>query len=188
MVVKTKYISHLLKKSGFITGCEREIIDITDNCYEFLPRVEAEKNIGYKQIIPYTVICRSDEVFVTRRLKKSGESRLHGLLSIGVGGHINPEDDGGGKEALMKCLLRELTEEVETENIGEITMPGLINDDSTGVGSVHLGFLYILKTTGNVRVKETEKLSGGWVKRSRLPSLSEKMETWAQIAVRALFM
>ncbi|MEG1686418.1 MAG: hypothetical protein RR276_00900, partial [Angelakisella sp.] len=59
--------------------------------HEFIPRPEAENDPTRKQIIPYVVLCRGSEVFATRRLNKGGEARLHGLLSLGIGGHINPE-------------------------------------------------------------------------------------------------
>ncbi|MCL1828600.1 MAG: NUDIX domain-containing protein [Oscillospiraceae bacterium] len=187
MVVKTKHISHLIKETGFFAENRDEILRIADAHYEFLPREAAEEDPGYKQIIPYAVICRSGEVFVTRRLNKGGERRLHGLMSIGLGGHINPGPDGGGMRAVTTGLMRELNEEVRTEQIGEIVMRGVINDDSNPVGSVHLGFLFTIETTGDVWVKETEKLSGEWVKRGRLSDLAYEMETWSQIATGALF-
>ena len=42
-----------------------------------------------------------------------GDARLHGKASIGVGGHLNPVDDG--EDALMAGLRREWAEELEAE-------------------------------------------------------------------------
>src|SRR5687768_11211932 len=58
----------------------------------YMDRKEAEVNPAFKQIIPYCVLSCDDKIFVYQRTKKGGDSRLHDLYSIGVGGHINPED------------------------------------------------------------------------------------------------
>lgn len=186
LVVKTELLRQYINRDGLIMGCENEVVDIINKNFEFLPRPEAEEDPSYKQIIPYVLICRGDEVFATRRLNKGGESRLHGLISLGVGGHINPETDGGSDDALMKGLWREIEEEVYITKKGALEMKGLINDDSNGVGSVHLGFLFTLETSGEVSVRETEKLSGEWIKRDKLRELAPKMETWSQIALNAV--
>ncbi len=105
---------------------------------------------------------------MTRRLKKGGEARLHGLMSIGVGGHINPVDDVDRENVLLRGLERELDEEVEIEHRGGLHPVGFINDDTNGVGSVHLGLCYTLPVEGEVRVRETEKLEGGWTTAAEL--------------------
>lgn len=61
----------------------------------FVERAVAERTPSWKQIIPYTVVCVGDEILLTRRLDKGGEERLFDKLSIGIGGHINPEDLDG---------------------------------------------------------------------------------------------
>ena len=123
---------------------------------------------------------RGDEVFATRRLNRGGESRLHGLMSLGVGGHINEIDRDHG-EWLMNCLRREIEEEIDIADFGELTLRGLINDNSNGVGSVHLGFFFTLTTAGDVFVRETEKLAGGFVPIASLHGELAGMETWSRI-------
>src|SRR5688572_9668213 len=59
----------------------------------FVERRAAEQNSAWKQIIPYVVVRRGESILLLERKKKQGEVRLHGKLSIGVGGHINPVDD-----------------------------------------------------------------------------------------------
>lgn len=186
LVVKTAFLSPYIKgRKGLITGCETEVEAIVAERGEFLPRPFAEENPEYKQIIPYVTICRGTQVFSTTRLSGGGEKRLHGLISLGVGGHINPDTDGD-KNALMHALRREIYEEVELHDFGALTLRGLINDDSNEVGKVHLGFFYTLTTTGEVHVKETEKLSGSWLRREELWDLSERMETWSQLVIPSL--
>lgn len=187
LVVKTEYLApYIASKNGLIRGHDAEILDIVTARHEFRPRPEMEEDPSYRQIIPYVVLTRGEEVFVLRRLKKGGEARLHGLLSIGVGGHINPVDDAVRGEALMRGLRREVEEEVELERELSLTPVGVINEETNAVGSVHLGFMFTMEVAGEVRVRETEKLEGFWVKKSELPALAEQLEGWSKIAMEAI--
>lgn len=185
LVVKTAHLSPYLAEKGLITDNTDKILSIISRYYEFMPRPEAEKDPGYKQIIPYVAIRRGNQAYLLRRLKKGGESRLHGLLSLGVGGHINSQADEG-EDALMRGLMRELNEEVALHGSINLRFKGLINDDTNGVGSVHLGLYYILETNGDVEVRETEKLTGEWADMDMLPQMAPEMETWSQIVLEHL--
>lgn len=187
LVVKTEKLSaYISGKNGLIRENNREILDIIINEHEFIPRPEAEGDPSFKQIIPYVVITRGDKVFMTRRLNKGGESRLHGKISIGIGGHINPVDETDKERVLMRGLERELDEEVAVDKRGELVPCGIINDDSNGVGSVHLGLCFRMEVEGEVAVKETEKLEGGWMTVSELRDSYDNMESWTQIALSVL--
>ena len=84
LVVKTGLLAGIISgKNGLIRGRDAEILDIVNEHHEFRPRPEMEEDPSYRQIIPYVVLTRGEEVFVLRRLKKGGEKRLHGLLSTG---------------------------------------------------------------------------------------------------------
>lgn len=185
LIVKRELInSYIENKNGLITDNSEIILEIIKSEYEFMPRPEAEERPDCKQIIPYVILRRGEHIFVTRRLNKGGETRLHGKISIGVGGHINPSDDSGN--LLMKGLWREIHEEVDIQNCGDLTPCGFINDDSNSVGSVHLGACFILDVKGEVSVKETEKLEGLWMTKEELKSNFDNMETWTQIALEVL--
>ena len=187
LVVKTGLLAGIISgKNGLIRGRDAEILDIVNEHHEFRPRPEMEEDPSYRQIIPYVVLTRGEEVFVLRRLKKGGEKRLHGLLSIGVGGHINPVDEAGRGEALMRGLRREVEEEVEVERELSLVPVGVINEETNEVGSVHLGFMFRMEVAGEVRVRETEKLEGLWVPKSELPALREQLEGWSKIAMEAI--
>ncbi|NLV85708.1 MAG: NUDIX domain-containing protein [Clostridiales bacterium] len=185
LTVRRTLIEKHLPAKGISTENSGAVVDIINDNFEFIPRESAENDPNYKQIIPYVVICRKDEVFVMRRLKKGGESRLHGLLSLGVGGHINSEYDLGGN-VLENGMRREINEEVFIEKSGELTARGLINDDQNEVGRVHLGLFFTMETQGEVSVRETEKLEGFWVKRHELPQMEASMETWSQLVIPML--
>ena len=186
LVVKTSHLSHILEERGLITGRDSEFLDIVKEYHESLPRPAAEVDPSYKQIIPYVLLLRGDEIFTMRRLSKGGETRLHGLISLGVGGHINPDSDGDGDDVLMRGMLREIHEEVEIENPGELRLIGLINDNTTEVGSVHLGLVYTMKVHGDAKVRETEKLEGSWLPLSEAKKITNQMESWSAIAITAV--
>src|SRR5712664_282614 len=60
----------------------------------YLNRSEAEQDKRYKQLIPYILLICDDKILRYRRGKGGQETRLHGLYSVGVGGHISEEDHG----------------------------------------------------------------------------------------------
>lgn len=184
LVVKTDKLAKFISgKTGLLTADREEMLDIIVNHHEFMDRPAAEEDPSYKQIIPYVVLTQKGRVFSTRRLNKGGESRLHGKLSIGIGGHINPVDETDRRSVLMKGLERELDEEVYIQRRGQLIPRGFINDDGNGVGAVHLGLCFSMEVEGEVSVKETEKLSGAWLSLQELKSEYDNMETWSQIAL-----
>ena len=108
-------------------------------------RSEAEQDKRFKQLIPYVLIICHGKVLRYRRGRGGQETRLHGLYSIGIGGHISEEDhglfsSGGGYQEGMR---REIMEEVAVEEVKEAAV-GVINDDSTDVGQVHFGVVHIM--------------------------------------------
>jgi predicted NUDIX family phosphoesterase len=162
---------------------------------EFRVRDEVEDDPTYKQIISYTVLTVLNKglIFSYRRGAGGGEGRLHGLRSLGVGGHVDESDAVGSSEgmagqyAYSSAVGRELDEEIafvpaEKPYDG---FAGYINDDSNAVGAVHLGFVreVRLATTG-VTIKETSALvAPGFVAISSLASLRDRFETWSQILI-----
>lgn len=74
----------------------------------------AELNFDYKQPIPYIVICRGNQYFVTERLQGCGESRLDGKLSMDIGGHMIPlgYECNSINKVILENTMRELNEEI----------------------------------------------------------------------------
>jgi predicted NUDIX family phosphoesterase len=107
-------------------------------------RSEAELDKRYKQLIPYVLILCGDRILRYRRGKGGGETRLHGLFSVGVGGHISEEDHGlfSSGQGYKEGMRRELLEEVAIEQVNEAAV-AVINDDSTEVGQVHFGVVHV---------------------------------------------
>jgi predicted NUDIX family phosphoesterase len=158
-----------------------ELLELIADRHTFIDRDLAERSPEWRQIIPYVVIRHGDETFALTRTTKQTEARLHRKLSLGVGGHVNPG------HSLLEGLQKELDEEVHIGTDYAMEFVGIINDDSTDVGRVHLGVVYVLRSSDrNVRVKETEKMTGEWLPRRDLAPLRDAMESWSQIVYDAL--
>lgn len=159
-------------------------------------RYQAETDHSLKQIIPYVLFCVDDQVFSYVRGKQAGESRLIGNRSVGIGGHINPQDEMLFKDAALatdrqtylEAVLREIEEEVVVEESFEPEIIGLINDDSNDVGKVHFGIVHVCKLRQpSVRKREQQITQAGFVPIGELagPKRSE-LETWSQLCIDLL--
>jgi predicted NUDIX family phosphoesterase len=181
MVVATDDLRPFLTRNGILRERTDELLHLIATNHSFLDRDVAERSPEYRQIIPYVVIRRDDECFVLVRTRKQTESRLHDKMSIGIGGHINPGDD------LRAGLQKELDEEVRIGGTHTLTFAGILNDESTEVGRVHLGAVYLLEaSTRDVEVLETEKMRGQWMPIASLGESREAMESWSQIVLDEL--
>jgi len=112
----------------------------------YLNRSEAELDRRYKQLIPYVLILCGGKILRYRRGKGGQESRLHGLYSVGIGGHISEEDHDlfSQDRGYQDGMRRELREEIALEEFDDRTV-ALINDDSTEVGYVHFGVVHVVR-------------------------------------------
>jgi predicted NUDIX family phosphoesterase len=182
MVVEREALSGFLVERGLVQEGVDAVLDTIVERHFFIDRPTAEISPQYKQIIPYVVIRHGDSYFLLQRTQKQTESRLHHKLSLGIGGHINPDTPD-----LIDGLHKELEEEVHVAGDYDLTFAGILNDDTTDVGKVHLGAVYVLEAHDpNVTVRETEKMTGRWVPRTDLAPLRDAMETWSQIVYDAL--
>ena len=110
----------------------------------YLNRSEAELDKRYKQLIPYVLVICNGKILRYRRGKGGQETRLHGLFSVGIGGHISDEDSSlFSNVGYREGMQREIKEEVDVEEVNESTV-AVINDDSTEVGQVHFGVVHVM--------------------------------------------
>jgi predicted NUDIX family phosphoesterase len=153
----------------------------------FTPRAPAETNPSLKQIIPYVLLVHGDRIFHYVRGKKSGEQRLVAKGSIGIGGHMNDEDEGLfslDRDAYLAAVQREVTEEmfIETEYTNHIV--ALLNDDSNEVGKVHLGVVHIFRLASDAaRKRESVITEAGFVPLAELRARRDNLETWSQLCL-----
>jgi predicted NUDIX family phosphoesterase len=173
MVVATDVLRpHLVAR--FIR--DAHILDLAAQRHTFIDRPLAERSPEWRQIIPYVVIRNGADVFGVTRTAKQTEARLHHKVSIGIGGHINPG------HTILDGLKKELDEEVRIDGDYALRFAGIINDESTEVGRVHLGACFVLEArTRDVAVLETEKMHGAWMSPAQLAAARDAMETWSQI-------
>jgi len=144
---------------------------------EFRPRAAMEADRTWKQVIPYLVLRDGQRYFLMRRTQAGADARLHDRWSIGVGGHLNP-----GDRDLAGGLRREWREEVAADFEPEFTLIGLLNDDSTEVGGVHVGAVYLADAAGrHVAIRETDKLAGAFADPGEVAAVVDRMESWSAL-------
>jgi len=200
-VVKRSELFDLSAPHGFVAGGSEDgrVETWTERIRQrgfFLERRWAERDAAFKQIIPYTLVTCADRVLLLRRLVRGGEARLHGKLSVGVGGHINPVDGGeadagGGADLLAAGCRRELEEELAIGSPYELTTVGVINDDATDVGAVHFGLVNVARCERpEVSIRETDALEGQFVSRVELAETvaaeRHRFETWSALILDRL--
>jgi predicted NUDIX family phosphoesterase len=85
-------------------------------------------------------------------------------------------------------MRRELEEEVQIETPYSSMIAGLINDDETEVGRVHLGVVHLLTVERPaVEPREKDIIDAGFRPIRELLENIDRFETWSQICLKALF-
>lgn len=191
VVANSALFSDIKRDSKVYTTSESDFEwKILDN-FEYMVRGIAEENTDYKQPITYAIVLNEkNEVFVYKRGDKNsaaGEGRLHEKISIGVGWHLEREDEHV-ENPLRDCLARELEEEIDLkeENITEVFPIWYINDDRNEVGEVHIGVSYVVKTKDfNPKMEDWELAHGEFTSYSDLQAMIKSgdydVETWTEL-------
>jgi len=189
LVVPGSELDRLGRFQGFHPDAERYLSALlVPELMEYRPRSEVEEDPSWKQIIPYVVLRCADAVFCYTRGKTQGEARLHRRRSLGVGGHVAESDAEGRRsfQAYEIAMRRELDEEVEVVSPGPMRLVGLINDDSSPVGSVHLGVVHVCDLEHpDVHPREDGLAEPEFVRIALLHGFRNEFETWSQICIDA---
>lgn len=182
---------------------ESSIVSSTDVVEDYLDnikyfgrfklRYDVEEDLNYRQIIPYVVVKCKEKFLITRRIK--GDSRLVGMTSIGMGGHINPVDrfmaEGKGTmtiDVIKSCVIREIKEETTAEDINDIRICSAFIDDSSDVSKVHACLLCIVNLDEEVNIRELYTLEGMWVEEKEITrEIFDSFENWSKIAYKKVF-
>jgi predicted NUDIX family phosphoesterase len=187
----------LVEKLGLFNGL---MFDVNRYCREifvqgvprFMPRSQVEKDPTYKQLIPYVIMSHSGKYLSYVRGKRAGETRLVGLRSIGIGGHINPSDDmslfdANFYETYLTAVDREVAEEVSVETKYSNKIVALLNDESNEVGSVHLGIVHHwILDEPNVTKREQMITQMAFMTAAELLEVKDTLETWSGLCVKHL--
>lgn len=196
LVVPTEVFHDVGHFQGFCRDVDRYLAALLKPEHvSYRPRSEMESDPSFKQLIPYVIFRHRDSagrtsVFQYTRGKGQGEGRLHSKRSIGIGGHISVDDAAAAatSDPYREGLRRELAEEVIIDSNYTEQCVGLINDDESEVGRVHLGVVHIFDVDQpNVRPRETEIMECGFRPIDELLADTTGLETWSAICLRALF-
>ncbi|MDR2170930.1 MAG: phosphoesterase [Planctomycetaceae bacterium] len=208
--------TELFRRLGYFNGFSRDVMRycgelLSPDNVLFRLRSEVEANPEFKQLIPYMIFSYNDpeggvQLFQYVRGKGMGESRLHSKRSVGVGGHISSEDlicsdkfdfggtslsDSGGvlfRDFYREGMLRELREEVVIGSRYKESCVGLINDDETEVGLVHLGIVHLFELEQPlVKSNEVDLIESGFISVEEMLQNMTEFESWSAICVKALF-
>jgi predicted NUDIX family phosphoesterase len=144
----------------------------------FIERPRAEEDPTYRQIIPYALVRYQGRYLLMRRTQGGGEARLYNRYTLGVGGHINPEDVGDNP--VLDGLRRELLEEVgvlryTAEPVGLIVMA------DSPVSLVHAGVVFVVDSEDEPQVVEVDKLEGHLAGLEEIWPLYEGLEGWSKV-------
>jgi predicted NUDIX family phosphoesterase len=171
----------------------------------FIPRIQAETDPQYKQVVSYVIVKKADSVLRFVRGKyTSVEDFLKGSYCIGFGGHVQKTDADSwpllaaldNDSGYMNSLYRELFEELKLPR--EITAKrvrtiGALNDDSSAVGRLHFAFVHLLDITevpvGEARTLRREKSVNqlAFVPITKLAEEFEKYEYWSKLCIKTFF-
>jgi predicted NUDIX family phosphoesterase len=196
LVVPTALFHRLGHFQGFCGDVDRyldELLNPANGSYQ--PRHQVETDPGLKQLIPYVIFRHREPggrelVFQYTRGTGQGEGRLHRKRSVGIGGHVSITDVGSDAAAhpYHEGMRRELEEEVIIETPYQSRCVGLINDDQSDVGRVHLGVVHLFDVQRpEVRPRETEIIESGFRPVEDVLADLSGFETWSQICMSALF-
>ncbi|MDR2641776.1 MAG: phosphoesterase [Planctomycetaceae bacterium] len=218
LVVPTELFRQLGYFNGFSRNAIRycgELLSFKNVLFRLRNEVESDPN--FKQLIPYMIFSYRDpnsriQLFQYVRGKGAGEKRLHSKRSVGVGGHISSDDligtnnsnENGNFDSFGNCLsksdgvvsrdfyregmLRELREEVVIGSKYKESCVGLINDDNSEVGSVHLGIVHLFELEQPIiKSNEEDLIESGFVPVDEMLRDLSGFESWSAICIESLF-
>ena len=179
-------------QTGFHAISDFEMVDILEDAEAwFGPRDILETFDAYRQVIPYVIVVVGDKIVSYTRMPKGGESRLHGKVSFGLGGHVDlPDAMLDDKErfdiinTLVAATERELDEELIGWAVAEYPTPqpvGLLVENATEVDRVHIGVVSVMRldeapTSGEDEIGEVELLTI-----EELTERADRLENWSKV-------
>ena len=161
----------------------------------YRPRGEMEENPSFKQLIPYVIFRHRDDpaararCFNTPAAKAWAKAGCTANAASALAGTLR-FDDRTHEDAVpyAEGMHRELDEEVNIDTPFTERCVGLINDDQTPVGQVHLGVVHLFDVERPaVQPRESEILDAGFRPVSELLADLDRFESWSQFCLKALF-
>ncbi len=170
-----------------ISDLNHILSDFISTEFKWIAREIAETDERNLQIVSYMIITDAD-LNIATYARRGTEARLHGMRSLGIGGHVNPCDErlAGGEfdffMTVMTALAREQMEELPDSIEGETRLLGVIHESKTDVGKVHLGFVFHHQAhaeSSEIHHGDLDDLR--WMCQEELQTM-EHFEIWSKLA------
>ncbi len=153
---------------------------LIENTQEMI-RSKAETDTNFKQIIPYLVFEFDKKYFLMQRRSTSSEQRLSNKFTLGIGGHLRKSDMKNND--FCDAAMREFHEEVNYNGQLDCKIIGILNDDSTDVGKVHIGIFILAKGNSDLIFIKSEMKNGKLLSLSQCIEKYDQMESWSQFII-----
>ena len=182
-----------------------DLNSIDSEAYALLPRHIADNKsdssveLGklFPQILGYVQLV-NEQGEILSYARKGKEKGLHGLRSIGVGGHVSHEelvtaiyrsDDPTQlpklTELIQLGLRRELLEEVGIDIGTYMEANQLLISDSNTTSQVHVGLPMQLNVVeSDIILEESEFLDARWINVEELKATVDIYEPWSQLIIQ----
>ena len=182
-----------------------DLNSIDSEAYALLPRHIADNKsdssvaLGklFPQILGYVQLV-NEQGEILSYARKGKEKGLHGLRSIGVGGHVSHEelvtaiyrsDDPTQlpklTELIQLGLRRELLEEVGIDIGTYMEANQLLVSDSNITSQVHVGLPMQLNVKeSDISLDESEFLDARWISVEELKATVDIYEPWSQLIIQ----
>lgn len=197
LVISSEQVADLYTGAFFYPMDDRvkEIVNNAELSAKFVNRDYAESTTKVKQVIAYTLIRNNSKILILRRTKKSNRDSLKLKNTILFGGHVDDLDDEPGNR-LIKCVYRELSEELNIQPKSTPRLLGLAIDPTTDVGRHHLGVIFDTEISGSevflYRRKDISEFtefnrdhSVGLVEAKSLLNDSKSFDKWSALFFRS---
>lgn len=181
VVPRSAIITDDIPHCGLKIGSCDVYLDCIQKYQQFLPRSLMETDPTFKQIIPYLIFKFQDSYFVMQRKATASETRLQNKFTLGIGGHIRQEDMT--HHSIIEWARREFYEEIAYAGNFDVEPLGIINDDTSPVGQMHLGFLLLLHADSAEIAVKSELQSGMLMTLDECVRLKDRMESWSKFVV-----
>ena len=182
-----------------------DLNSIDSEAYALLPRHIADNksdssvDLGklFPQILGYVQLV-NEQGEILSYARKGKEKGLHGLRSIGVGGHVSHEElvtaiyrsDEPTQlpkltELIQLGLRRELLEEVGIDIGTFMEANQLLVSDSNITSQVHVGLPMQLNVVESaITLEESEFLDARWISIEELKATVDIYEPWSQLIIQ----
>lgn len=176
--------AHWLPEAGALAiGLDALLATLTAAGTRWMDRPRAERDPSHKQPIPYVLVADRNGCLAAYP-RRGSEARLHGLWSLGVGGHVEPQDEAVDLGAtLLACARRELAEELPGL-AAEPEFLGIINEEQSEVGRVHWGLVFVARVDGARPAAGPELAGLEWL--APHEAAGRPLELWSRLALLLL--